>query len=51
MNEYAQLKLHSLEMEKRNRMEVRCSPVTLTRGAFHRFIHRLSGGGSCACTV
>jgi len=51
MNEYAHLKLHNLEMDKLERMEVKCAPVELTRGGLHRLLHRLSGGGSCACTV
>ncbi len=48
MNEYAHLKLYNLEMDRLERMEVRCSPVKLERGGFHRFLHRLSGS-TCAC--
>ena len=50
MNEYAHLKLHNLEMDKLERMEVRCTPVKLSRGGLHRLLHRLSLG-TCACTV
>jgi hypothetical protein len=50
MNAYAHLKMHSLQMEKLNRMEVRCSSVTLVRGGIHRLMHRLSGA-TCACQI